>query len=82
MRRGRDLDNPDLPELGHFERCQACGQLFDVRDLGQVGRIFMNRKSKHFPRRLSAGRTKRRDPSAAGSRLVEGLKAASRRESR
>ena len=36
MRRGRDLDNPDRPELGHFERCQACGQLFDVRDLGQV----------------------------------------------
>ena len=37
--RGLNLGKPGVPADGgadHFERCPFCGQVFDMRDLGQV----------------------------------------------
>ena len=33
---GRDIDNPDRPEIEHFGTCPVCGALVDMRDLGQL----------------------------------------------
>jgi hypothetical protein len=33
---GADMDDPDRPEIDHFENCPVCGELIDMRDLVQV----------------------------------------------
>jgi hypothetical protein len=33
---GRDADSENVTELEHFGHCCVCGQVFDMRELGQV----------------------------------------------